>query len=81
LCGETCGWQSCCEHGGEACGSCLVSLKLVLQQLLEALDTAHATGIGELLFSAALWWGENSPHEVVCGKVCDGRMAVCLGVW
>jgi hypothetical protein len=28
----------------------LVSLKLVLQQLLEALDTAHATGIGERLW-------------------------------
>jgi hypothetical protein len=29
----------------------LVTLKLVMQQLLEALDTAHATGIGELFIS------------------------------
>jgi hypothetical protein len=26
----------------------LVTLKLIMQQLLEALDTAHATGIGRL---------------------------------
>jgi hypothetical protein len=31
-----------------------VTLKLVLQQLLEALDMAHATGIGEWCFSVWL---------------------------
>jgi hypothetical protein len=46
----------------------LVTLKLVLQQLLEALDTAHATGIGELfsgVFGCCFWRRVGFP---MCGR-------------
>jgi hypothetical protein len=60
----------------------LITLKLVMQQLLEALDTAHATGIGALLSAclASVWGHEGLPCVSSDEARVDNRIAVCCVV-
>jgi hypothetical protein len=75
------GWGNVCQRLQKDKRRRLVTLKLVMQQLLEALDTAHATGIGALLsrVSGCILGCEELP--CVGRRHVLGSIALCSGCY